>query len=378
MINFRNLFLIFFGFTLFVLSEISTPASDTFLYVTGPCYLEFPEDHGPHPGFRTEWWYYTGNVSEKDGRKFGFQLTFFRSRIDDESMDPQKRSDKVSPWRTQQLILAHAAVTDISEKKHHQAELLARQAMGIADAVRKDDRTRIFLNTWSSDLMPQNHILKADTRDFSFEFSLVPMKKPVLHGDQGYSRKGRQVESASCYYSFTRLKAQGKIRVGSKNFEVAGFAWMDHEFSTNPLEADLVGWDWFSIQLDNNTELMAYFLRKKDGSFSNASSATFVTVSGDSIHLTREDMDLKTMKTWKSNQTGGIYPSRWRLKIPQLKLELEIKSIVPDQEMQTPETAGVTYWEGSVSVEGVMNGQVVSGMGYTELTGYVEPFDVPM
>jgi predicted secreted hydrolase len=139
-----------------------------------------------------------------------------------------------------------------------------------------------------------------------------------------------------------------------------------------------VGWDWFSIQLDNNTELMAYFLRKKDGSFSNASSATFVTVSGDSIHLTHEDMDLKTMKTWKSNQTGGIYPSRWRLKIPQLKLELEIKSIVPDQEMQTPETAGVTYWEGSVSVEGVMNGQVVSGMGYTELTGYVEPFDVPM
>jgi len=376
--KFRNLTIAWVVCLTFIFSGISVSASNPLFYVTGPCHLKFPEDHGPHPGFKTEWWYYTGNVSDKNGLKFGFQLTFFRSLIGDESMDSQKGSDKVSPWRTQQLILGHAALTEISEKKHHQAELMARQAMDIAGAVRMGDRTHIFLKNWSLDLMPQNHILKADTRDFSFEFTLAPMKKPVLHGDQGYSRKGHKAESASCYYSFTRLKAQGKIMVGSKTFEVDGFAWMDHEFSTNPLEPDLEGWDWFSIQLDNHTELMAYFLRKKDGTFSDASSATFVTVSEDTIVLTREHLDLKVMNTWKSNRNRAIYPSQWRLQIPSLKLELEIKSTVEDQEMNTPETTGVTYWEGSVSVKGFLNGQAVSGMGYTELTGYVEPFNVPM
>jgi predicted secreted hydrolase len=378
MLKLLKLFVVLVGCLMLALLGISAPDSDILLYVTGPCHLKFPEDHGPHPCYRTEWWYYTGNVSDKDGVKFGFQLTFFRSRIGDESMDTSKGSNEVSPWRTQQLILSHAALTEISEKKHHKAEQMARQTMGIADAFQKNDRTHVFLRNWSLDIMPQAHIIEADSQDFSFEFTLVPMKKPVLHGDQGYSRKGRQVESASCYYSFTRLKAQGKIRVGSEIFEVDGFAWMDHEFSTNPLEPDLVGWDWFSIQLDNYTELMAYFLRKKDGTFSNASSATFVTVTGDSKHLTREDMHLKPIKTWKSNQTGGIYPSQWHLKIPQQKLELVIISIVADQEMQTPETTGVTYWEGSVSVEGFLDGKAVSGKGYAELTGYVEPLDVPM
>jgi predicted secreted hydrolase len=378
MINFRNLKLAGFGCLIFVLSGMLAPASDTLLYVTGPCYLKFPEDHGPHPGFRTEWWYYTGNVSDKNGSKFGFQLTFFRSRIDDKSANTQKSSGQVSAWRTQQLILAHAAITEISEKKHHQAERMARQALDMAGAVRKGDRTHVFLRNWSLDLMPENHIIEADTGDFALELTLVPMKKPVLHGNQGYSRKGQKDESASCYYSFTRLKAQGTMRVGSKIIEVDGYAWMDHEFSTNPLEPDLEGWDWFSIQLDNHTELMAYFLRKKDGTFSDASSATFVTVSGDSVHLNLADMDLKTMNTWKSKQSGGNYPSQWRLRIPKLNMELDIEAAVDDQEMKTPETTGVTYWEGSVSVAGFLKGQTVSGMGYTELTGYVKPFNLPM
>jgi predicted secreted hydrolase len=341
MVDIRNLILTVVGCLIFVLSGITAPASDTLLYVTGPCHLKFPEDHGPHPGFRTEWWYYTGNVSDKNGLEFGFQLTFFRSRIDEKSTNMQKSPGQVSAWRTQQLILAHAAITEISEKKHHQADLMARQALDIAGAVRKGDGAHLFLRNWSLDLMPEKHIIEADARDFALELILVPMKKPVLHGDQGYSRKGQKIESASCYYSFTRLKAQGNIRVGTKIFEVDGYAWMDHEFSTNPLEPGLVGWDWFSIQLDNHTELMAYFLRKKDGTFSDASSATFVTVSGDSVHLNRADMDLKTMNTWKSKQSGGIYPSQWRLRIPHLNLELEIEAVVDDQEMKTSETTGV-------------------------------------
>jgi predicted secreted hydrolase len=376
--KFRFIISIIVGSIIFLFFGISVSASDNWFYVTGPCHLKFPEDHGPHPGFRTEWWYYTGNVSDNKGVEFGFQLTFFRRQIGNGSIDISQRSREVSPWRTQQLILAHAALTEISEKKHHQAELMARQALDIAGAFQKGDSIQIFLRNWSLNLTPQNHILKVYSGDFSFEFSLFPMKNPVLHGDHGYSRKGRLEESASCYYSFTRLKAQGEIKIGSKKYEVDGLAWMDHEFSTNPLESDLVGWDWFSIQLDNQTELMAYFLRKKDGTFSEATSATFVTMSEDSIHVAKKDIDLKTVNTWKSEQTGGIYPSQWNLKIPKLKLELVIKAAVADQEMLTPETTRVTYWEGSVFVEGFQNGQPVSGKGYAELTGYVEPLDVPM
>lgn len=355
-----------------------TQTSDSLMYVTGPCQLKFPEDHGPHPGFKTEWWYYTGNVADKDGKQFGFQLTFFRARIDDNSGNFPKHPDRVSAWRTGQLMMAHAALTDISEKKHYQGEQMARQALNMAGASQKDDRTHIFLKNWFVDLMPQKHILEADAGNFSFQFTLIPEKNPVLHGDQGYSRKGSRIESASCYYSFTRLKAQGNIRIGTSISEVDGYAWMDHEFSTNPLEADLVGWDWFSIQLDNQSELMAYFLRKNDGTFSNASSATFVTAFGETRYFTLEDLDLQAIDTWKSPETKAVYPSHWRLNVPRLQLELEIKSLVDNQEMKTPETTGVTYWEGTVAVEGSLNGQPVRGTGYTELTGYAKPLDVPM
>ena len=366
------------GCFLFLSSGISFQAPDALLYVTGPCYLKFPEDHGPHPGYKTEWWYYTGNVADKDGKKFGFQLTFFRSRIDDKSGDFPEQPDRTSAWRTGQLILAHAALTDISEKRHYQSEKMARQALDMADVYQYGDRTHVFLKNWFVDLKSQIQRLEADSPEFSFELALVPVKKPVLHGDHGYSRKGSQVESASCYYSFTRLKAEGIIRVGSRSYEVDGFAWMDHEFSTNPLEKDLVGWDWFSIQLDNQTELMAYFLRKNDGSFSNASSATFVMASGETLHLAFEDLHLEAIRTWKSIETGAVYPSQWLLSVPRLQLRLEIKTAVDDQEMQSPDTTGVTYWEGSILVEGSMKGQAVLGKGYAELTGYAEPLNVPM
>ncbi len=374
----QKIFLLGCACLILICTGISASVSEGLLYVDGPCNLQFPQDHGPHPRYRTEWWYYTGNVSDKEGLKFGFQLTFFRSRISDEFMETLNSIGKVSSWRAQHLILAHAALTELSGKMHYQAEKMARQALDIAGALSEGDTVRVFIGNWSLDLMPHHHILKAESKDFALDVTLVPVKKPVLHGDRGYSRKGSQVESASCYYSFTRLKAHGNIRVGNENFAVDGYAWMDHEFSTNPLEKDLVGWDWFSIQLDNNTELMAYFLRKKDGSFSDASSATFVTESGDTFHLNSEDLNLTTMSTWKSGHSGGIYPSKWRLSIPKLNLNLEIDTAMADQEMRTPETTGVTYWEGSVTVKGLLEGQAVSGRGYTELTGYAEPLNVPM
>lgn len=359
-----------------MLPVVSASDLENFSYVSGPCYLKFPEDHGPHENFRTEWWYYTGNVSDTNGMAFGFQLTFFRFRI--QSEDLLKDGFTPSAWRTSQLILAHAALTDISGKKHVQAEQMARQALDIAGAFQNSDRTNVFIRSWFLNLMTHSHHLEAATREFSLKFILTPLKNPVLHGDHGYSRKGRKAESASCYYSFTRLKAEGTIRIGEKKYDVNGFAWMDHEFSTNPLEPDLVGWDWFSIQMDNRTELMAYFLRHKDGTFSDASSATFVTKEGESTHLTHKDLVLEILDTWKSNKTGAVYPSRWRLLIPVMNLTLDISPAFADQEMRTTETSGVIYWEGSILADGLQDGKKLSGKGYTELTGYAEPFDAPM
>lgn len=352
-------------------------ASDNLLEVKGPCNLKFPKDHGPHEAYRTEWWYYTGNVSDSNGSIFGFQLTFFRFHIESEAVD-QKKALGTSAWRSTQLILAHAALSDIAGKKHYQAEQMARQALSIAGAVQENDKTTVFLKNWSLKMRPQNHRLEAATSDFSLNFILTPMKNPVLHGDQGYSRKGGKAESASCYYSFTRLKAGGTIHIGNKTFEVDGSAWMDHEFSTNPLEPDLAGWDWFSIQLDNHTELMAYFLRRHDGTFSDASSGTFVTKEGKGIHLSHSDLDLEILNVWKSNRTGAVYPSQWRLKIAHMNLNLNITTLLPDQEMKTAETTRVVYWEGSVVVDCLCDGKSIKGKGYVELTGYAEPFDAPI
>ncbi len=349
-----------------------------FLKVDGPCNLNFPEDHGPHPGYKTEWWYYTGNLSSPEGRRFGFQLTFFRSQTKPSKEYDLERPAKSSPWRTNQLILSHFAVTDIAGKMHFGAEKMARQAMNIAGAEQHGSSTLVFLKNWRMELAPERHLLKAEDKDFSVDLELTPLKPPVLHGDKGYSPKGSQAESASCYYSFTRLNASGEIRSGGKAFTAQGLAWMDHEFSTSPLEPGLEGWDWFGVQLDNETEIMVFFLRKKGGGFAEASSGTFVEKSGGAVHLKGNELAIKNLGYWKSPETGAVYPSSWKLTVPSLGLELKLDSNLPDQEMQTPESTSVTYWEGSVSAEGKIRDERVSGYGYAELTGYAGDFDAPM
>ncbi len=374
------IFRVFISFVMvvqFLVSAASvTLASEELSRVSGPCGLRFPDDHGPHENFRTEWWYYTGNVTDSEGSAFGFQLTFFRYHIKPPALGD--RLKEVSAWRTSQLILAHAALTDIKEEKHFQAEKMARQALSIAGTFQKGQQTQVFVKNWRLKMLPEYHLLKAAAKDFSLEFTLTPLKDPVLHGDRGYSRKGRKMESASCYYSFTRLKAEGIITAEGRRFDVEGFAWMDHEFSTNPLEPDLAGWDWFSIQLDDQTELMAYFLRHHDGTFSDVSSGTFVSQNGKSVHLNRQEMVLEILDTWKSGRSPGEYPSRWRLEIPRMNLSLDIRPALPDQEMHTEQTTGVVYWEGSIAARGFKDGVKISGAGYVELTGYAEPFKAPM
>jgi predicted secreted hydrolase len=183
-----------------------------FLSVTGPCNLTFPKDHGPHPGYRTEWWYYTGNLQAESGARFGYQLTFFRSQIS--PSDAQKKWPRpTSAWRTQQIYLGHAAVSDISGKRHLQAEQVARQALGLAGTSEAAGNTIIFIKNWRAQIGGNTHILKAITDAFSYDLTLQAAKKPVLHGQAGYSRKGSTPRSASCYYSVTRLISGGTLTV---------------------------------------------------------------------------------------------------------------------------------------------------------------------
>jgi predicted secreted hydrolase len=349
-----------------------------YLAVTGPCHLTFPEDHGSHPGFRTEWWYYTGNLASETGNRYGFQLTFFRSQISPPGAD-RRWPKPASKWRTQQIYLAHAAVSDLSAGRHLAVEDLARGALGLA-GVSRDQKTitTVHLKNWTAKIGPAMHSLKAFTDSFAFDLQLTPHKNPVLHGDAGYSRKGGSADSASCYYSFTRLKTKGDLTLDGKTVTLEGLSWMDHEFSTAPLEPEIKGWDWFSLILSDNTEVMIYLLRQKDGTYNAASSGTFVNPAGNSRHLTREEFKIDVLDTWQSPDSGGVYPSRWRLTVLPLSMDVSITSNLADQEMQTAASTGVTYWEGSVSLTGTVKGVTVDGLGYVELTGYAKAFDAPM
>lgn len=345
--------------------------------VTGPCHFHFPSDHGAHPGYRTEWWYYTGNLSTRTGEKFGFQLTFFRSQLSPPGAD-REWPERPSPWRTQQLFLAHAAVADITKNNFHHAEKISRGTTELAGIHEGPHGTTIFLHNWSARIEQDQHLLAADSDPFSFRFTLQPQKPPVAHGDSGYSRKGQLVESASCYYSLTRLSVSGELLLNGRRFDVTGLAWMDHEFSSAPLESNLVGWDWFSLQMDDETDLMIYLLRQRDGAYSPASSGTLVKADGRTLHLPRVMFSVEVLEQWKSPVSGAIYPAKWRLQIPHLEIDLTIHPNLANQEMRTPESTQITYWEGSVSARGMRQGRPWTGAGYVELTGYAKAFDAPL
>lgn len=352
-------------------------ADDGFRQVTGPCGLAFPEDHGPHENTRTEWWYYTGNLTAGQGRRFGFQLTFFRSAL----TPPANRDqwpEPASAWRTDQIYLAHAAITDIDAGRHLKAERMARAALGLAGADQTAAATTIHLNTWQAVITPHGHHLMADTDDFSLKLDLTPVKPPVAHGHEGYSRKGQSPEQASCYYSFTRLSVKGSLTVADRRHAVQGSAWMDHEFRTAPLSPGITGWDWFSLQLSDQTDLMLYMLRQADGTMNPASSGTVVLMSGQSRHLALEDITVLPLSHWTSPHSGARYPVKWRVTIASLEVDLTVEASLADQEMRTDQSTGVTYWEGSVQARGTRDGAAVGGVGYGELTGYAEPFDAPM
>jgi len=348
-----------------------------FLQVTGPCRLSFPADHGPHTNYRTEWWYYTGNVADGDNRRFGFQLTFFRSGL----QPPDKRKqwpDPASAWRTDQIYLAHAAISDIGSGRHLQAERMARPVLSLAGADRMGSTVTVHVHGWQTVIAPAGHRLRASTDSFALALALTPDKPPVMHGVDGYSRKGQSPERASCYYSFSRLQAEGTLTIDGTRHGVQGSAWMDHEFSTAPLQPGITGWDWFSLQLSDRTEIMIFSLRQPDGTLNPASSGTVVLPSGQTRHLAHGDVHIEPLSFWTSPHSGARYPVKWKVAIAPRQLALTITANLDDQEMRTPRSTNVVYWEGSVQAKGTQNKKAIDGVGYVELTGYAQPFDAPL
>jgi predicted secreted hydrolase len=329
----------------------------------------FPRDHGAHREYQTEWWYYTGHLSAGDGRQFGYELVFFRYQpAGPDSLDPA-----LSTWRPRELYPAHFAITDERGRQFHYRERIERDFGGLAGA--DSAGLNVWCGDWNARGKGSAHILKVSADGWTLSLELIPKKPPVLHGDGGLSRKGPHPEQASHYYSLTRLAGTGTLSFEDQTWPVTGTSWMDHEFFSSPLDTTLTGWDWFSFQMDDGTELMLYRLRGKAGA-PDWPSGTFVRTDGTAVRLNRDDFSIDGTPTWRSERTGTVYPSEWTIAVPSVGLKLRVVPTLPDQELDARRSTGVVYWEGSAVVTGFRNDVPVGGRGYVELTGYGG--DVPL
>ncbi len=381
----------------------------------------FPEDHFSHPDFQTEWWYYTGNLQSAEGKRFGYELTFFRHGV-------SRGQGTGSVWDVPDAWLAHLALSDISGRRFYHTERLNRPGPGFAGA---DAAGGLIWNgNWFSRwaVGGNGQQLEAITKDFTFRLALDPLKPPVIHGENGVSRKGPLVGQASHYISFTRLRTKGTVELKGQRLAVEGLSWMDHEFFTHQLSADQVGWDWFSIQFDDGSDLMLFRLRRKalagsgagklggwrspeawgelgfgvwpatrhgdfvagetpvtDSPFSQRrrkkvsvtgfrrtgqGAGTWVPAEGASQHISDGEFDVTPGDTWRSRATGAVYPVAWTIDVRPLNLQLRLTTPLAGQEMTGNSAVSPSYWEGSIDVEGTRNGRPVRGRGYLEMTGY--------
>ncbi|MBI5585804.1 MAG: carotenoid 1,2-hydratase [Deltaproteobacteria bacterium] len=328
---------------------------------------KFPADHGAHKAFKTEWWYYNGHLQDARGGAFGYQLTFFRVGLTREKPDPQG-----SRWRATEVYLAHLAITDREGKSFQFREKAGRGNLGLAGA--DTGRYRVWIDRWQVEERQGLQILTAGDRSLGVQLTLAPTAPPIIHGFQGISRKGEGIGRASHYYSMTRLRTKGQIRIQGKTREVAGLSWMDHEFGSNQLHPQQLGWDWFSLQLTEPLELMLYQLRREDGRTDPHSSGTLVLPDRHPRPLGLSDFSIRVFQYWKSPNSGARYPSGWEISLPEQQLFLQVRPWVADQELLTAKSTRITYWEGAVTVTGTWRGRPVQGSGYVEMTGYDRRF----
>lgn len=364
-----------------------------------PRAFTFPRDHGPHPDYRTEWWYFTGNLTTSDGRDLGYQLTFFRSALTDSASyaaatppasdsgaptaggvdadstaadrgaDATASANTRSPWRTRHAYMAHFAVSDAGTGQFQAAERFARAAQGLAGAT--TEPLRIWLEDWSAGslgatLFPLR--LRASSGDIAIDLVVEGGKPIVLQGERGLSRKGPEPGNASYYYSLTRMPTRGTVRTAEGTWTASGTSWLDREWSTSVLSPGVTGWDWLSLQMEDSTELMMYRLRRADGAVDPFSAATFIAPDGSTRSVPAAGFTMTPTRSWTSAD-GTAYPVGWRITVPALDLALDVAAAIDDQELNL----AVRYWEGMVRATGRRAGRRVTGRGYLELTGYDSP-----
>jgi len=324
--------------------------------------FEFPQDHGPHRDFRQEWWYLTGNLDAADGERFGFELTFFRV-----ALQPPAPAAGASAWRSSEIYMAHFAVTDVARQRFRFAQKLSRAALDLAGA--QTPPLRVWIDDWSltANVQASEWRVHAAEAGYQLDLQLAPQTAPVLNGAAGLSRKGAAPGAASYYYSLPRLAAHGRLLREGRALEVSGLAWLDREWGSGGLGAGQEGWDWFALQLSDGSALMFYALRDRGGGRDAYSAGTFVPRDGPARPLASADVDIAVNGAWR-NANGERYPARWRVRVPQLALDVEVQPLLADQELKTTPV----YWEGAVAVSGTRGGARVSGRGYVELVGYGE------
>ncbi len=360
-----------------VVDVLGGEQTDGFERALEPILFAFPSDLGAHPRFAAEWWYFTGNLDADDGRRFGYQLTFFRTSL----RPPALLEERPSSWATDQVWMAHFALTDAAGGTFSAFERFQRGSLGLAGA--QSAPWRVWLDDWSLEqtgptsfpVRLRAHGGPAASRpattpgDAGVAIDLIvePDKPIVLQGDRGLSQKGPTPGNASYYYSFTRLRTRGTVRVSGEELPVTGASWLDREWSTSVLEAGQVGWDWFALQLDDGRDLVYYQLRETDGQASAESAGTLVLADGSAIRLDPGSVALEIEDTWTSPLDGTRYPARWTLSLSELGLRLGVTPVFAAQELDL----AFRYWEGAVDVSGTgPDGDPIRGHGYVELTGY--------
>jgi predicted secreted hydrolase len=326
-----------------------------FARALAPRAFSFPADHGPHPQFRSEWWYLTGHL-HAGARRFGYQLTIFRQALAPEG------PARASAWATRQAYMGHLAVTDEAGRRFVAFERLAREGLRLAGA----ELAQVWVEDWRLRPSFPLELEAGEPGQVELALTVAPGRGPIPQGENGLSRKGPEPGNASYYYSCTRLPTEGQLTLGGERFAVTGESWYDREWSTSALGPALAGWDWLALHLSDGRDLMVYRLRHQDGTPSAESRATLIEASGATRLFGPEAFRVSAAAWWNSPHTGARYPVAVAVEIPGAGLRVDTRPLLEDQELRL----SFRYWEGAVTAAGRAGGAPLTGSGYLELTGY--------
>lgn len=330
--------------------------------------FQFPQDHGPHPDFRIEWWYLVSHLQAEDGARYGVQFTLFRQALAPPAEAGEDRATDASAWRSRQVWMAHVALTS-PDGRHQASERFSRDALGLAGV--EAEPFAAWLEDWRLDAVTAQGMfplrLRARVTDvprpFAIDLTFEDPRGPILQGEQGLSRKSEREGNASYYYSFTRMQASGRVELDGRETSLRGLGWMDREWSSSVLDSGQVGWDWFALHLDDGRDLKLFQIRRDDGSIDGASAGMLVDPDGSQQPLTAADFELEPVAVWRDDQ-GASWPVSWRLRLPLAGVDGRVRALHDDQLNRL----ALRYWEGQVCLDGP-----VTGCGYLEMTGYQPP-----